>query len=115
LSRPALVVTEEKPTKVGQAVLVALEGSKEGISHPTQWKGRFDPILQLAHVPSWNAFVETTKCVQIELESDEVSFIPTRNLGARDGFEPIQDKIRCFAGSAELVGAALLTAFEKAE
>src|SRR5664280_101765 len=92
ISLPVLTCNLNDRARLSGYIAEALEGSKEGVSHPTSWKGLFDPVLELAGVKSWSAFAKPAKCVQIELESDQVRFTPTKNLGPKEGFQPIPRK-----------------------
>jgi hypothetical protein len=108
-------VNQDDHDNLGSAILGALDGSQENVPHPTLWKNLFDPILQLAHVKSWNAFAKSAKCVEIEFGTNCVSFLPTRNLGPRDGFEPLESKRRNSSPTRKDVEVALLSAFGDAE
>ena len=115
LCRPVYALNQDDRGDLGSAILDALDGSQENVPHPTVWKGLFDPILQLAHVKSWNAFAKSAKCVEIEFGTNRVSFLPTRNLGPKDGFEPLESKRRNSSPTRKEVEAALLNAFRDAE
>jgi hypothetical protein len=115
LCRPVLVVTQDEHGNLGNAILAALDGSQENVPHPVIWKGLFGPLLQLAKLKSWNSFAKSAKCVEIELETARVRFVPTRNLGPRAGFEPLESKCRDSSPTHDDVEAALLSAFEDAE
>jgi hypothetical protein len=115
LCRPVLMVDQNDSGKLGDAIFEVLGGSTENISHPTFWKGVFDPIIQMAGVKSWNAFSKSAKCVEIEFETNRVSFLPTRNLGPKDGFEPLEFKRRNSPPTKEDACLTLLAAFTDAE
>ena len=115
LTDPVLAVDGDNPARLGGAVLDALGGSREGVNHPTSWKGIFDPVLRLAKARSWNTFAESAKCVEVEFEGDTISIFPTRNLGSRDGFERIPGKSKISGPTVEEVGAATLQALRDAE
>lgn len=116
LDQPVFSVDASDISRLGTNIYEALNSSREGIVHPTSWKGIFDPVLQLAGVKTWGTFAKSAKCVEIELEPNSASFVPTKNRGADGGFErmdSMQMHIKII-DSAHL-GAALLSAFEVAE
>ncbi|MEH2484985.1 hypothetical protein [Bradyrhizobium sp. AZCC 2230] len=102
---------------VGAAVLEALQLSREGIPHPApaDWSKLFKPVLKAAGVGSWKTFVRSTKDVIVRFETNRIVYIPTRNLGSRNGFVPLPEKERSSAPMAAEVGPALLAAFGDAE
>lgn len=116
LELPVLVADAADVETLGKQVSQALNASKEGVPHPSSWKGIFDPVLELAGVKSWATFVKTARCVGIECASEKVSFVSTENLGASGGFNDIvrSDSPVGLSDTPEL-GRGLLTAFEKAK
>src|SRR5260370_31531114 len=114
LTPSVLAPDQGDPAYLGRAILDALEGSEEGIAHPNSWRGIFDPLLQLAGVKSWDAFAKSARCVEIEFGTNRVSFLPTKNLGAKDGFEPLPARVESSSPEPEALGAALLSAFKAA-
>jgi hypothetical protein len=115
LSAPVLAADQTDPRHLGEGVLEALDGSREGVPHPISWKGIFDPVLQLAGVKSWGTFAKMAKCVQIEFGTNRIALLPTKNLGAKDGFEPLPAKLRSSSPVTADIGNALLFAFRDAE
>jgi len=73
--------------ELGRAVLSALNCSKLFVPHPTQWAGRLNPLLNTAGVKSWSTFAKSAVCVEVEQEGADIGLVPTRNLGAKEGFE----------------------------
>jgi hypothetical protein len=116
LDQPVFAVDASDISQLGVNIYEALNSSKEGVVHPTHWKGIFDPVLQLAGVKTWGTFAKTAKCVEIELETNSVSMVPTKNHGADGGFEQIDSK-RVHAKTINPIdlGSTLLSAFEVAE
>ena len=114
LTAPVLVVDQNDPVHLGQAILDVLRASHEGVEHPTSWMGLFDPVLKLAGTGSWGAFAKAAKCVEIEFGTNRISLIPTKNLGPRDGFEPLPAKTEMSPPEGEPLGRALLSAFAAA-
>lgn len=127
LSTPVLACDAGDTLQLGKGILAALEGSVDGVPHPTSWKGRFDPVLRLAGVRSWRSFARTASCVEIECEKASMKFEPTRNLGPKEGYEPLPGKshhISLASGDndyghddacADMLGRALLAAFADCE
>jgi hypothetical protein len=115
LCRPVLAIDQGDLGNLGAAILHALDGSQENVPHPIVWKDLFNPILQLARVKSWTTFAKSAKCVEIEFGTNRVSFLPTKNLGPKDGFEPLESKRRNSSPTKEEAGVVLLAAFGDAE
>lgn len=101
---------------VGEAALEALEGSRAGIASPPPDTDLFAPMLELAGVPSYDAFVSGARCVDIQEESGRFTLIPMRNLGPSEGFDYIagSDVVVDEPAAAEL-GAAVRHALVAAE
>ena len=80
-------------TERSEAIKASLKCSLAGVPHPTGWNALMQPILECAEVDSWAAFVRGASCVSVELKDDEntIKFIPHRNLGPVDGFEPMPE------------------------
>lgn len=116
LDEPVMAAEPADASQLGQQIIDALNGSKEKVPHPTTWKGLFDPILHLAGVKSFKTFLKSAKCVGIESDAGRVSFIPTKNLGVDEGFEPLSIKASQTAfGEPDSLGNSLLSAFDDAE
>jgi hypothetical protein len=115
LSAPVLVSEQNDAVQLGNAILAALDGSKDNVAHPTSWKGQFDVVLKMAGVRTWNAFAKSARCVEIEFETNRISFLPTRNLGAKGGFEPLSAKVLSSPPESRRLGTELLLAFDEAE
>lgn len=108
LSEPVAAVAVDDPEELGRRILEALNASKDQVPHPKSWKNLFDPVLHLAGVKSWSTFVKSAKCVEIEAINGVAKLIPTRNLGADDGFSPLIEKAESCETSPDKLGAALL-------
>ncbi|MDH2353953.1 hypothetical protein QCM80_25310 [Bradyrhizobium sp. SSUT112] len=117
ISAPVFDLEANNVLGLGEATLQALQLSKDGIPHPApeEWSKLFDPILNAARVRSWNTFVRSTKDVIVRFETNRVIYIPTRNLGPRDGFAPLPERERSSAPTVAETGTALLAAFDDAE
>jgi len=99
LSGPAIAVFAEGGLKgegldtLGQAILLALGGSRSGVPHPIDWKTVPRSMLSLAGVKSWNAFVKYATCIDVhESEGGTILLTPLRSLGPREGSEPVPSK-----------------------
>lgn len=91
LSEPAIKIeAESSPEVLEQAIASALKASKENIDQPKSFDGIFEPILRLAGVRSWSIFAKNAKCVEVEEGREIITLIPTKNLGIKAGFEPLQ-------------------------
>ena len=60
-------------------------------------------------------FVKSTRCVELELEGDLVTMIPTRNEGGDEGFAPLPERARTIRDGSEEFGLDLLAALADAE
>lgn len=115
MDEPLLVVDSPDATQLGSCVVIALNGSRENVPHPTIWKGHFDPMLRLVGVKTLNAFMKANKCVEIESAAGQISFTPTKNLGTTGGFEPLDTKvIQVMLGTPDSLGRSLFAAFDEA-
>jgi hypothetical protein len=72
--------------------MAALEASKIGVPHPTDFSSLLQPLLAAANARNYSSFVKNTFLVEVMRESSRITFLPTRNEGARGGFAPIDDK-----------------------
>jgi hypothetical protein len=117
ISAPVFDLEANDVSGLGEATLEALQHSKEAIPHPApeEWSKLFEPVLKVAGVRSWNTFIRSAKDVSVRFETNRVVFIPTRNLGPKDGFAPLPKRERSSAPTVAEVGPALLAAFGDAE
>lgn len=93
-SHPFIQVESSAPPAImGQSLMEALNGSQDGVPHPTKWSELIAPLLEQAGVKSWTTFMRKAQCVNLETTVDGLKFIPTRNLGTSEGFEPMLDKV----------------------
>lgn len=115
-SEPAVSCASSDVMEVGGLISKALIQSKDNIPHPTNWRGLFDPVLQLSGSRTFGGFMKLAKCVEIDQQGNTTTFTPTKNLGTDDGFEPITARsCRANAERTDDLGAALLTAFSDSE
>lgn len=82
------VVAASDPTGLGGLVLDALDGSISGIPHPKVWTGLFDPVLRMAGVKTYSAFMKLASLVDVRRSESTVVLIPMRNQGSKEGFFP---------------------------
>lgn len=79
-------------TELGQAVRRSIAASMAGVPHPTDWQRILEPLLRAANVTSWATFVKGTRLVSIQSTGGAITLVPASNLGARNGFESLQEK-----------------------
>ena len=115
LSQPVLEADPRNPAELGRAILLALAGSKEGVPHPSIWDDVSAPLIKFVGAKSRSAFFGSARSVSIKHQSDPVMFTPKRNLGTRNGYEPLQEKARTSLSDIAELGAALLSAFKDTE
>jgi hypothetical protein len=115
MNEPLLACGSKDTSALGQCILDALKGSKQGVRHPGRRKDLIAHLLQLAGVKSYNTFARLAKNVSIEQEKDRILFIPTRNGGPGTGFVPVDKKSRETHADVEDLGKMLLVAFEDCE
>lgn len=79
--------------RIAEALAHALAQSDRVVAHPAQheWKGFFQPFLHAAGVRSRIAFMADAHRVSVRLVDDSLEITPQRNLGSKDGFEPVPD------------------------
>jgi hypothetical protein len=102
---------------LGQATLAALENSKKQVPHPAlnEWNELFDPVRKGSRSQIVEHVLKVCKERDDSLETNRVVFVPTKNLGPRDGFSPLFEKERSSAPTVAEVGAALKASFGDAE
>jgi hypothetical protein len=115
LQQPVMRVAAIDNAGLGRCVAEALEVSREDVAHPASFAHAFDPILDVAGVSSWDSFTEGVLCVGISVENGRMSFVPTKNLGAQQGFGYLKDKqISISSTEPALFGLALASSFAQA-
>ena len=61
------------------------------------------PLLKAANVSSWKTFVQSAKHVGVCQSADSLEITPYKNLGAKEGFEPVaSDAVQLPLGSDQL-------------
>jgi hypothetical protein len=117
---PRITFDEAEPPSIkGKYVREVLGHSKEGVPHPTDWENRMQSFLKEVGAKSWSTFAKTALSCTIDLEGDQLTFLPYRNSGPQDNyaFVPIKDrKLKIsFDASDEELGLLLEKAFEACE
>jgi len=113
LDNPVLCIESDSDIRgIGNAVQDALNGSRQGVSHPVSWSGIFMPVLKLAGIKSWKTFSKSSQCVQIERENDTIIFIPTENGGSKEGYRPLLNQKITSSVHGE-IGLDLLETFKR--
>lgn len=79
--------------ELGLAILGMVERARQGVPHPRQneWAGLAEPLLRAAHVRSWRTFVRGCRDVSVFDDGRRLTFLPSENLGPREGFAPLMD------------------------
>jgi hypothetical protein len=113
LCAPVLQAENRDARNIGQAVRECLASSRLGVPHPKTFTNLFEPVLKLAGVKSFYAFMNSAKYVGVELEDEVVTLIPTRN-GGKDGFIPLPNRSRVALVSDEELGLAIVSALSVA-
>jgi hypothetical protein len=78
-------------SQLGLAVRQALEGYRENVPHPTDWKNAGAEFLKLTGFKSWRALEAPSKSCWISESGGELVFTPLRNggtAGDKKGFQP---------------------------
>lgn len=109
LSLPCLAATEDTDdATLGELVDNLLSQSQENVPHPKQWGKVLQPLLKAAGATSWKAFISGTTCIEVELNADEVSVLPTENLGVAEGFQTIcEQRLSLASGDKLSLGRAV--------
>lgn len=115
INTPVISVDGGDFRALGRSLQKCLEASSECIPHPKSFTDLFEPMLDLAGVKSFNTFVKSAKCVEIELNGEMATLIPTRNEGADDGFAPLPEKTQVASSEGDSLGLAAIAALALAE
>lgn len=107
-------LTSLDPAEAGRAVIRALSKSKQGVPHPKDWNAIRGPLLSAANASSNTAFMRSAKHVAIEFCDGTLTLTPSRNLGAKNGFEPIEAASVKAEADATSLGQTLAGALSRA-
>jgi hypothetical protein len=114
---PRIIFEETEPPSIkGKYIREVLRHSQKGVPHPTDWENLMQDFLKEVGAKSWNKFAKTALSCTIELEEDQLAFLPYRNSGPRENynFVPIRDREMTISveASDEELGLLLEKAFE---
>jgi len=114
LQRPVLM------PQLGDAILSALEASRQDVEHPgtTGWKILPTPLLRIAGVGSQAALQLGSHLVSVERTESHLSVVPHQNDGAagpQRGFTELRTEAAYLDGnpSGETLGSAVIKAFKQ--
>ena len=113
--KPVVLPTKTPSPLIGVALLKALDESKRGVLHPTDWKAHYRPLFESVGVKRWSAFVEGAKSCSVETEAGRILFEPE---GYREDYRAFvaikgaQFSVPLRSSAAE-IGAALLRALDQ--
>lgn len=109
-----MTLVAPQPVDVGSAVQAALARSREGAPTPPPSADLSTPLLAAACVATWNAFAKSAKYVGVRQNGDTIKVTPYKNLGGKDGFDPIPDKATSLALGDLALAAVVTRALEMA-
>lgn len=98
------VLTEPTLEEFGQAIVTALERSKNGVPTPPPTARLEKPLLKAANVSSWTTFMNLSKHVSVSSEDGSLKITPYLYLGRKGGFEPRPDAVHQPSLSASELG-----------
>ena len=99
--------------KLADALREAFSGSKEGVPHPTEFKGGMKPLLDLAGKKTVRAYENSAVTASVEEDNGVLRFCPSANRG-KDGHVPVDNAEFQIPveSSAETIGNAILRALD---
>ena len=115
INAPVLAVDGGDVREIGQSLRECLAASSDGVPHPKSFTNLSDPMLSLAGVKSYNTFAKSAKCVEVELNGETATLIPTRNEGVEGGFVPLPEKAQVAGNEGDSLGSAAIAALALAE
>ncbi|CAM2154084.1 conserved protein of unknown function [Pararobbsia alpina] len=112
-SGPVYIVAVDAPENLDSIIRRALDGSKEGVQHPSQneWKAVQAPMLEAAGVKSWTALSKGAKAVGLHSENGIVKMTPSLNYENKGGTSNLEAVVERELKNFDL-GSALVEAFE---
>src|SRR5262249_406771 len=99
-----------------EAALEAVRCSEDSVPLPKDTSSVIAPLLSMAKANSWPQFVQTAKCIMIELENGQLKIIPHRKLPRPKGaLQSLPEGAISLSedSAGEEVGAALEEAFSR--
>ena len=115
LNEPVLHPATSSEIELGAAIRNCLASSRQNVPHPTDFSRMLDPVLKLAGVRSFETFVKSAKCVEVEMAETTISLRPMRNLGSKEGFEAMSQVHELVLAKDEELGRAAKSAIEESE
>jgi hypothetical protein len=117
---PRIIFSEtEAPSIKGKYIREVLRHSREGVPHPIDWDAFLKQFLKDVGAKSWSKFAKTALSCAIDLEGNQLEFLPYRNSGPRENynFVPIRDRkmITPVDASDEELGLLLEKTFDACE
>jgi hypothetical protein len=103
---------------LGEAALLALANCQVGVPHPhPNWDPVFRPVLDLAGVRTWAAFMRGVPSIDVVSDGEHLRFDPSKNAGARRGYiESSSPSIEILqSSSAQLIGETVRAAIALCE
>jgi hypothetical protein len=94
---PMVRLAADVPTRVlGEAVLVVLHASKEGVPHPGDLGLVTESLVRFTGFKSWASFAKNAMCLLVALNSGEIHVMPTARTrgGAFDHLPALTKKCR---------------------
>ena len=104
---PRALQADANAEEVAASLLSALHASEPTAVPPRDWKGVFDPFLRAAGVKNYKAFMAAARSVNVDEQDGEFVVTPNRNLGPREGFEPITSESLRLSDLPSVVRAVL--------
>ena len=96
VDEPIQVIECDAPTVVvGKAVRLALNGSRDGVDSPKDWRTLLAPLLKVAGVRSWDALQRSSRLCEVEATCEVIRVMPSQNGGAvgpNKGFHTLREK-----------------------
>jgi hypothetical protein len=114
---PTLLPQDTPAEHLGATIREMLDKSRSGLPELTRDSQPARPMLDMLGLRTYTAYMKGTKSVGVRRDDDKVSITPKHNGGGRrHGFTPILDAKRTLTddASAELLGAAVIAAFDQA-
>lgn len=105
------LVDTASDAEIGHAIRAALLQSGRDVPVPANWKLVLDPLLRAFSIKTWATLVKGCTHCSIEMAVEAISVIPSRNLGARDGFQAMTESSRALATNCtdDELGSAVRT------
>lgn len=115
-SLPTLLPQHTLVEQLGATIQDMLGRSRAGLPELARDSRPARPMLDMLGLRSYAAFTKGAKSISVHLDGHAIDITPDHNGGSRDGLTPILEAKRILSddASAELLGAAVIAAFEQA-